>query len=96
MLAYIVALVEIRDFQYHCDNARDDGKYYYYVKYIDTLSDHTEIEGKTIYLADYKFNKTEADTEGYYPRMDIYQDLISNVFKFINLYNIDETKIPKG
>ena len=68
----------------------------FYIKYIDALSDHTEIEGKTIYLADYKFNKTEADTEGYYPRMDIYQDLISNVFKFINLYNIDETKIPKG
>ena len=68
----------------------------FYIKYIDTLSDHTEIEGTTIYLADYKFNKTEADTEGYYPRMDIYQDLISNVFKFINLYNIDETKIPKG
>ena len=36
MLAYIVALVEIRDFQYHCDNARDDGKYYYYVKYIES------------------------------------------------------------
>lgn len=66
-----------------------------YCKYFDDLKGHDEIEGKVIYLADYDFNKS-ITKEGIFPNMDIYKDLISNEFKFINLHSIDETKFPKG
>ena len=65
-----------------------------FVKYIDDL-DQKDIKEKGIYIANLKFNK-ELKEEIYLPKLNIYDQIPINDFYFIDIYDIDEKRLPQG